>query len=123
MINVDYQRGRNLLRVEFKGDVAAEEAKATNEKIDRLTASKDGGLTLVVDFSGVNTMDPEVENEVKRSMKMLAGRGLEHVVRVLPDPAADFGFDTLERFYYPNGMDVHTVRSPSQTCDELSRLH
>ena len=47
-------------------------------------------------------------HQLGRMMELLDRRGLEMVVRVIPDPAKDIGFNILSIFHYPHHPQIVT---------------
>jgi anti-anti-sigma regulatory factor len=111
MINVNRDAEHNAVIVEFAGNVDAAQAERSFAQLEKLLPKGGQGFKLLVDFSSVETMEPEVEVEVTKAMDLLNERGVREIVRVLPDPDSDFGFDILSTRHYSKQVQIHTVRS------------
>lgn len=114
MINVKYDAGWNAVIVEFDGDVDGAQARKTYRDLETLLARLPRGFRLLSDFSAAGTLEPDVECELIKSMDLLNTRGIAEVIRVLPDPDLDIGFNTLSRYHYSKGVRILTVRSRNE---------
>jgi len=111
MINVNCDAEHNAVIVEFEGNVDAAQAERSFSQLEELLPMVGQGFKLLVDYSSVETMEPEVEGEVAKAMDLLNERGVREIVRVLPDPDSDFGFEVLSSRHYSPQVRIHTVRS------------
>jgi hypothetical protein len=60
----------------------------------------------------LESMDIACVEELGKMMDLLDQHGLEQVVRVIPDPSKDIGFNILARFHYkhnPRMNNCHTM--------------
>jgi len=83
-----------------------------------LLADLPAGFAMLVDLDRLESMDIACVEELGKMMELLDRRGLEQVVRVIPDPAKDIGFNILSRFHYH-----HNLRTTNcQTMTEAAKL-
>lgn len=111
MIKVFYDGLRELVVIEFLGNVDAAQARQALDALERLVPDDGRRFKALADYTRVETMDVEVEAQVKKAMRLLDERGVSEVLRVLPDPDAEVGFDILSRFFYSRDVKFHTYRS------------
>ena len=111
MINVSYDAEYNAVVVEFVGNVDAAQTKRLFLELDKILPKGRKGFKLLSDLSAVDTMEPEVENELGKAMEYFNARGVLEVFRVLPDPDLDIAFSVLSGAHYAKGVRIHTVRS------------
>ena len=114
MIKVDYDSGKNAVIVEVAGNVDAAQAQRAIADLERILAQVEKGFKLLADFSAVETMEPDVEGEVIKGMDLANAKGVAEVIRVLPDPDLDLGFNTLSIFHYSRQVQFHTVRARAE---------
>lgn len=114
MIKVDYDAEHNALIVVFEGNVDAAQAEWAFSDLERILPKGKRGFRLLSDYSAVEAMDPEVEGAVLKAMDFVNAHGVEEIVRVLPDPEMDLGFDILSRLHYSKSVRIHTVRSRAE---------
>jgi hypothetical protein len=114
MINVSYDAERNVVIVEFGGTIDGAQAQKGFRNIDAVLPKHGKGFKVLADYSCVEAMDIDVEAEIKKAMAYFSARGVTEVVRIFPDPAMDFGFDTLSRRYYSKDVKLVTVRTRAE---------
>jgi hypothetical protein len=71
-----------------------------------LLADLPTGFKMLVDLDRLESMDTDCVDELGKIMELLDQRGLEQVVRVIPDPAKDIGLNILARFHYHNNPRI-----------------
>jgi anti-anti-sigma regulatory factor len=114
MIKVDYDCGKNLVIIELSGDVDAAQARLTLLELERDLENVEKGFRVLVDFAAVETMEPEVEGVVLKAMDFLNAKGIEEIVRVLPDPEMELGFRLMSFFHYSPQVRVLAARTRAE---------
>jgi len=94
-------KARRLLCLSYIQRVRPEELKRGGEDVKALLAELPPGFRLLVDLSQLETMDLDCMKEIGRTMELIGKGGVEMVVRVMPDPGKDIGFNILAIFHYP----------------------
>jgi hypothetical protein len=118
--NVDVQGDipRNVIRVRYHGHVSVPEVRAVSEKVLALLPLLRPGFTFLGDLSGLELMELDCVPEITRIMDACRAAGIGTVVRVVPDPKKDIGFNILSIVHYRGGVRVITC----QTAEEAERL-
>ena len=98
--------------------VRVEELKRGREDVKALLADLPPGFRLLVDLSQLEKMDLDCMKEIGRTMEWIDKAGVEMVVRVMPDPGKDIGFNILAIFHYPRHPRIVTCK----TMTEAARL-
>jgi anti-anti-sigma regulatory factor len=111
MINIQYDAVDKTVVVDFKGRIDAAQAQDSYAELDRIVPRDQAGFKLLIDLTGVDEMEPEVENVMKKAMDLISARGVAEIFRVLPDPDMDIGFEIMSSAHYSPQVRVHTVRS------------
>jgi hypothetical protein len=111
MVKVRYDRKRNIVIVEFEGNVDAEQAKQFFAHLERVRPKPEKDFKLLTDFSLVDTMEFSVKREIEKAMDLFNAQGVTEIIRVIPDPNMDIGFDLMSTAHYSKQIKVHTVRS------------
>jgi hypothetical protein len=114
MIKVDFDPGKNVVIIELAGGVDAAQARLALLELERGLANVERGFKVLVDFTAVETLEPEVKGEIVKAMDFLDSKGIEEIVRVLPDPEPELGFNRLSAFHYSPRVRVHAVRTRSE---------
>ena len=117
MFETGFDRAQNLLRMTFCGHVTADEAKEGTGQLGALIAEMMQGFRLLTDMSKLETMDTACIPYIRDSMDLLNKQGVSTVVRVIPDPRKDIGFNILSLFHYRPNVQIVTC----ETLEEAMR--
>lgn len=113
---------RNLVRIAFRGHVTAESMKACQERSATLQAGLKPDFTVVTDLSELDSMDIDCVGDLTRMMETARTHGVGTVIRVIPDPDKDIGFNLLSIVHYRGGVRIITCESAAEAQRELDRL-
>ncbi len=111
MFTIKADKAKNLLVMTFSQHVVAGELKRHEEKLKALVADLPAGFRLLSDLSGLESMDPACLPYIKTNMDLINKRGVTKVIRVIPDPHQDIGFNILSLFHYRRGIPIVTCAS------------
>jgi hypothetical protein len=111
MFTVEADKANNLLVLTFSRQVGPEEMKRGQDEVNALVAGLAPGFRLLSDMSGLEGMDPACVAYVRKNMDLLNKRGVSAVIRVIPDPHKDIGFNILSLFHYRRGIRIVTCAS------------
>lgn len=112
MIKVETDVGRRLLTVTYCGHVVPGEFGPALGKMREGLAKLEPGFRLLTDLSGLESMDYSCAPLVDKAMDLTDCAGVSEVVRIVPDPKKDIGFQVMSYFHY--GKDVNIV-----TCENM----
>jgi len=107
------------MKVTFKGEVDPEQAREGAETINSLLADMTPGFKLLTDFTGLEKMDTECAPHIRRVMDLCNEKGISLVVRVMPDPHKDIGFNILSIFHYGRTVRIVTVENLDEAMKAL----
>ena len=93
-------KAKGLLHISYIGHVNAADFQREHENVLALLADLPASFKMLVDLDRLESMDTDCVDELGKIMELLDQRGLEQVVRVIPDPSKDIGFNILARFHY-----------------------
>jgi hypothetical protein len=88
MIRASHAGEYNVVVLDFKGNVDGAQATQVYSDLEKILPEKGKGFSLLADLTSIDTMEPEVEGEVKKAMGLLKTHGLREVLRVI-DPAME----------------------------------
>jgi hypothetical protein len=91
---------KRLLHLSYIGRVQPEELASGLDDLKLLLADLTPGFRVLVDLSRLESMSLDCVPEIGRGMEILDKRGVELVVRVIPDPSKDIGLNILMHFHY-----------------------
>jgi hypothetical protein len=110
---------KRLLCMSYIQRVRPEELERGREDVKILLADLAPGFRLLVDLSRLETMGLECMKEIGRTMERLDQGGVGMVVRVIPDPNKDIGFNILTAFHYPHHPQVVTCKTMTEAAGLL----
>lgn len=103
---------KQLLYLSYIGNVAAEDLRRSYEDLPVLLADLSADFRILADLSRLDSMDADCVAEIGRMMELLEKHGVGLVVRLIPDPSKDIGFNIIAAFHYKN-------RPRQATCDTM----
>ena len=101
------------MRTRYFGLVTATQMTAGLRQAEALLPQMKAGFTVLADLSGLESMDLNCVPHLTRFMDLCKAQGAGMVVRVIPDPAKDIGFNILSIVHYRGKVKI-------LTCDTLA---
>jgi hypothetical protein len=120
MFEIEADKPRNLLRISYTDHVGPEDTKRVEEQAPTLLPELRPGFRLLTDMSGLESMDLACVPYIKRMMDLCNKRGIEMVVRVIPDPRKDIGLNILSLFHYRRGVRIVTCTTLEEAMRTLA---
>jgi hypothetical protein len=108
MYLVELDRSRRLLVISAAQHVTADEARKTVEELRVLLKDISPGFRVLADFRWLESMDAAAAQHIAAIMDLLREKHVASVVRVMPDPHKDIGFNILSQFHYSPEIRVKT---------------
>lgn len=105
---------RNVIELRFRGDVTPADMRACLQEISAVLPQVRPGFTVVTDLSALNTMSLDCAPDLTKAMDAFRARGVATVVRVIPDPTKDIGFNILAIVHYRRGIRVITCKTRAE---------
>jgi len=119
MLLVTSNKSRQLLCLTYAGHVRAAELERAGEEMKTLLAELPRGFQLLVDLSSLDSMEMDCLKIIGQWMERLDQAGLALVVRVIPDPRKDLGFNILAVFHYAHRPRIMTCEKMSEAARHL----
>ena len=110
---------RRLLMLRYIGRVTNEEMIQGEAEVLALLSEISPGFRVVQDLSQLEAMDAKTVEWVGRMMDLFYERGVGRVVRVIPDPSKDIGFNILSVFHYRHSPEIITCKDILQAASYL----
>ena len=104
----------------YIGEVRRDELKRALEEVGALLADLPAGFRLLTDLERLESMDPAGLTEIGKLMEMCSKKGMELVVRAIPDPSKDIGLNILSIFHYGRRIRTVTCRNMVEAAKALS---
>ncbi len=111
MVLVTSNKVRQLLYVTYIGRVRPEDFTQQQPDLEALMAELSPDFRVLVNLSGLESMDLECMAEIGRTMELIDRSGVGLIVRVIPDPAKDIGLNIFSIFHYPHRPQIATCKS------------
>lgn len=112
MLLATANKSKQLLYLQYIQHVTVEELKKCRQEIEELLLDLGGGFRVIADLAHLDTMEANCAGEIGKIMELCEHKGMEMVVRIIPDPAKDIGFNILSVFHYHR-------RHRTVTCENL----
>jgi len=119
MFQVDVDQAKNLLRIRYAQHVGPDDTKQIEAKAPVLLAGLRPGFRLLTDMSRLESMDLACVPYIKRMMDQCNKKGVELVVRVIPEPQKDIGLNILSLFHYRRRVRIVTVKTLAEAMGVL----
>jgi hypothetical protein len=97
---------RNLLKVQFRGRVTVTAMADYVKRVENLLPQLRAGFAVLTDLSHLESMELDCVRPLTKVMDMCRIHGVRTVVRVVPDPEKDIGFNILAITHYRRGVRV-----------------
>jgi len=111
MLLVTSSRKKNLLYLSYIGEVRIGDLARHQPDVVALMAELSPAFRVLVNLSELETMDTECMTEIGGLMELIDRSGVGLIVRVIPDPAKDIGFNILSIFHYPRRPQIATCKN------------
>jgi|HubBroStandDraft_1064217.scaffolds.fasta_scaffold56535_2 hypothetical protein len=105
---------RNRIELRYRGRVSTAEAKAISDEVMPLIAQMRRGFTFLADLSNLEAMELDCVPYITRIMDACNASGIGTVVRIIPDPRKDIGFNILSIIHYGRGVHVLTFQDSAE---------
>jgi hypothetical protein len=114
MFLVASNKARRLLHLSYIGRVSVEELQEGSDELVALLSELPAGLQILVDLERLEAMDIGCAKIVGKMMEVMEQHGMELIVRVIPDPTKDIGFNIISRFHYRRSPRTATCKTMSE---------
>jgi len=111
MVLVTLNKARQVLHFSYNGEVHPDQLERAEADVQALKTDLKPGFRALVDLSDLASMDLDCLKGLGRLMEMADQAGVGMVVRVIPDPYKDIGFNILTIFHYANRPQIVTCKS------------
>ena len=119
MFLAETNKVKRLLHLSFVGRVQAAELQRAHAEVELLLAELSADFRLLTDLSHLESMDFACHAEIARIMDLCDQKGLGSIIRVIPDPEKDIGFNILAAFHYEHPLQVCVCASLEEAIGRL----
>jgi hypothetical protein len=104
-------KAKGLLQLSYIDHVGVADLRGGHDEVVALLADLAAGFKILVDLGRLESMDTDCVEELGKMMELFDQHGLEQVVRVIPDPTKDIGFNILARFHYHHNPRITNCKT------------
>ena len=120
MYTVEVDRSKRLLVITAAKHVTAQEVKQAAQDVRKALEGTAPGIRALTDFRWLDSMEPSAAPYVAEIMDALAEKQVSAVVRVMPDPHKDIGFNILSQFHYDPAVRIATFETLADALQSLA---
>ena len=113
-------KAKRLLYVGFIQQVRTADLQRGLEQMPALLDDLPPGFNFLVDLGRLESMEPACMTQIGKVMDLCDQHGVGLVVRVIPDPKKDIGFNMLSIFHYPHRPRTFTCKTMSEAARLLA---
>ena len=121
MLEAKFDKGKNLLTVRYEGAVSASDTRKLASEMKRSIADAERGFRLLTDLSGLDAMELACDPDIEQMMDFCNRKGVALIVRVIPDPRKDIGFNIMSLFHYNQEVRLITCESLAEAARVLDQ--
>jgi len=121
MFGVALNQDENTLTISYRGRVTHDETRLCEEEVKLALPILEPDFRLIVDLSGLETMDLSCSPCIASIMERCNAAGVAEVLRIIPDPSRDIGLQILSFFHYSPDVYVHTCESLAEANELLEK--
>ncbi|HEY3760407.1 MAG TPA: hypothetical protein VGN23_01490, partial [Verrucomicrobiae bacterium] len=111
MVLITSNKAKQLLLLSYSGEVHPDQLEEVEEDVRVLATDLASGFRVLVDLSDLTSMHIDCVKGIGKLMEIVDKGGVGMVVRVIPDPHKDIGFNILSIFHYTNRPQIITCKS------------
>jgi len=106
-----FDASTNRLTINFFGLIDGPKMKECLDHFHGVVPQLRPQFSLLTDLSGLLSMDLSCLPYLEMIMDLCRENGVATIVRVVPHPARDIGFNILSKFHYPSTVRIITCES------------
>ena len=119
MILCNVDKAGEVLTMSYGQHVRVEDMRRCLGIVRDLMEHLKPDFLLLTDLSHLESMEASCAPELGAIMDLCSARGMSTVVRVIPDPNKDIGFDLISHFHLPPPVKTQTHESLAEAIKSL----
>ena len=120
MLLATINKSKRLLVLSFIGEVQVEELVEAREEVVMLLADLGRGFRVLADLGRLDSISISCAPEIGKVMELCEQKGVELVVRLIPDQKKDIGLGILSHFHYRRQPRVVNCTTIVEAVKQLS---
>jgi hypothetical protein len=119
-IDVFTETARNVFHMRFHGQVTAPGLAAVVPVAEQQIAALPPGFSVLTDLSDLESMELECVPSLTKVMDQLRKSRPRLIVRIIPNPDKDIGFNLLSIIHYRGDVQILTCETRAEADRALS---
>jgi len=119
MILCNANKSGRVLTMSYSQHVGAEQMGECLEIVRGLMTNLEPGFLLLTDLSNLESMDIACAPALGGIMDLCSANEMATVVRVIPDPTKDIGFDLISKFHHRSPIKTQTYENLAEAIADL----
>jgi hypothetical protein len=119
MILCNVDKAGRVLTMSYSQHVGAEDMKRCLGTVRDLMENLQPGFFLLTDLSNLESMEDSCAVDLGGIMDLCSAKGMSSIVRVIPDPRKDIGFDLISRFHHDPPVRTQNHESMAEAIKSL----
>ena len=119
MLKAKYDQERNLITIDFEGKIDVVQAEEFYREVQKVVPKTEKGFKILTDFTLLDEIDTEVQELIKKTMDFFNEQGVSEIMRIVPTPEQDIGFNILSIFHYSKQVKFLTLSSRDEAYERL----
>jgi hypothetical protein len=119
MVDVQVNPAEQLLTLRYSPRVDVEDMKLCLREVRAALLDLQPGFSLLNDLSNLEKMAPGCAEHIIEIMEACNAKHIGTVVRVIPDPTKDIGFNIMSRFHYSPEVKLRIYENLADALNSL----
>src|SRR6476659_3312387 len=102
---------QNQLMIVYNGHVTPEDTVRCADEVQLAITKTKPGFQLLVDMTELEAMDVSCAPHIRTLMDTCNQNGVARVIRIIPNPKLDIGFQIMSYFHYRDDVEIVTCES------------
>jgi anti-anti-sigma regulatory factor len=111
MFSIRIDKKNNLITVSFKGYFDAQQGVQLCQRLTDAIQKVKKGFSVITDLSSVDFISMDSVVFIGKAMTICNKNGVSRVIRVIPDPSKDIGFNIMSDFHYSKNVKIRICKN------------
>jgi hypothetical protein len=122
MVSASIDKSGHVLTITYGRRVSRPDTRETLRVLEELAPRLKPGFILLSDLTTLDSMEADCAEDIGAMAELLDRWGVATIVRVIPDPTKDIGFNIISLFHFHPPVKVHTRDNLAEAVSLLLQL-
>jgi hypothetical protein len=122
MISASVDQSGHVLTITYGRRVGRADTREALRTLKELAPRLKPGFILLSDLTMLDSMEGDCAEDISAMAELLNRRGVATIVRVIPDPAKDIGFNIISLFHLGPPVKIHARPNLAEAVSLLLQL-